>query len=141
MDKKDYEFTGQTSGEAGGADIDDVGQYYQHPEGTNFDSMDKLDGSSGEADRAIQREVNSCRGDGFNTDNRMSELQADCPGQLEAGDLTEPNYIEEIPGSEAQGEYQQRQWKDSDNTGGDGVPSPEMPVFYEMPKLMMKKPY
>ena len=133
MDSKDYKFTGHTSSESDVTRIalpDDLGSYYQYPEGTNFDSMGQL-GVKSEADRAIQSECRMCASNqgGTNFDNRKDELHRDCPGQREAPDLVECSYIDEEPGYGSSGEWQHRQWTEEDNTGGDGVPPPEMPEY------------
>lgn len=119
-------------------DIDGLSGYPQAPNGADFSSMSSLEGKS-EADRAAQSMVDSLR-DGTNTDNRMSELRADYPGQREADDLVDPVHIEDDLYHTC-GEWQQRQWKDSDNTGGEGVPAPDMPVFIQPEKPKPKKPY
>jgi hypothetical protein len=143
MDSKDYEFTGHTSSDDGGADIDGIFECYQYPEGTDFNSMGQL-GQASDADRAVIRGVQEAgRGqDGMDTYERYDELMADAPGQVADPEQTDSaDYIDDDI-YHTSGEWQRRQWKDTDNTGGEGVPSPpEMPIFVRPGKPKPQKPY
>jgi len=130
--ENDYQFTGQTSASGeGGADIDDLASYFQESGGRDYTSMEPIEQVS-ETDRAVRSECRMCASHqgGTNTDNLLDELAQDTPRQTEADDLVDSNYIDEMYHTD--GEYQQREWKDYDNTGGDGVPTPEMPDYLGM---------
>lgn len=122
------------------SDIDNLGSYYQEPNSIGFNSMGSLD-NRGAADRAVQREVSGCASHqgGTTSENRMSELHQDAPGQLEAPDLVECEYRDDM--YPTHGEWERRQWKESDNTGGDGVPPPEMPIYIMPAKPKPRKLY
>jgi hypothetical protein len=113
--------------------------YEQHPLGSDPTSLDGMNQASS-ADRAVRGECRSCASHqgGTNFDNDLDQLKTDAPGQLEAEDLVDPNYCESMYHTD--GEWQQRQWKDSDNTGGEGVSPPDMPMYIQ-PKRSPKKPY
>jgi len=143
--KNEYDFTGIGSASDDGGDFDGLNQTYQHPSGSDPNTMDGLGGLS-EACRAVRSEQRGCASHqgGTNFDNMLDELsnREYAPGQLEAEDLVQERYIDEIPGSQASGEYQHRVWNPSDNTGGDGIEQDIMPlVLRKNSTPPIKKPY
>lgn len=119
----EYDFTGIGSGpDDGGHDFDGLMSCEQHPLGEDPMSLGGMNQAS-EADRAVRDAVRYCAKEqgGTSFDNDLDELSSNAPPRTEAEDLVQTEYFEEMyPTS---GEYQQRQWNESDNTG---EPPPEI---------------
>lgn len=111
----DYNFTGIGYGDES-ADFDGSQSLYQMPLGEDPTSMEGMNQASA-ADRAIREECRGCASaqGGTDFDNRLAEMEAQCPQQTEAADLVSGPYYDEIPGTDCW--EQQRTWHESDNTG------------------------